>query len=613
MGDSSIDSGWFAHSTTNYAPYQVPLGNALAAGASGAFTGPGLNNAQLLAGFFGLQANPANTPGGTNYAIGGAFANVGAGFYTGPFYNPLDGNLFPNGQLPGAVTQINNYLAANGGHANPNALYLISVGGNDGTAALTIAAPLSTQIAYMTGEATSLVNGVKMLTASGARYIIVSDEGAPQFAPTTAVVALFTAYYRTLWGGLAAAGVNFIPADAISVIQAVERNPVAFGITAPISQNACVAPPSLAGSTGYGATCVATTTPSSSYGYLVSANALQTHLFLDGLHMTQAGQLILADYYYSLVVAPSEMSFLPETTVQTTLATVVGIQQQLNSLERQQGVGWNVWANGGLTYLKLDNSSSGFPNDPGYPVAGTFGVDYRWSNGWLTGVAVTGGYLNSTFSSGGTFTQTDTTLSAYAAYRNAGWWGDIIASTGWQDYTTNRLVPIGITMQSNTGSTSGQDNSLAAEFGYEFRTGNLLHGPVIGLILQRVNVGGFTESGSFTSLAFGDQVRDSEVTALGYQAHLDLGRLMPYLQVVWNHECASLNQMVSASLTTVTAPSYSLPAVQLGRDWATLTVGTQAKITPELNGFASVTTQVGQANAVNITSLIGINYALHPG
>lgn len=34
---------------------------------------------QILAGFFGLTANAANTPGGTNYAIGGAFDNGGPG------------------------------------------------------------------------------------------------------------------------------------------------------------------------------------------------------------------------------------------------------------------------------------------------------------------------------------------------------------------------------------------------------------------------------------------------------------------------------------------------------------------------------------------------------
>jgi hypothetical protein len=45
------------------------------------------------------------------------------------------GNLFPNSLLPGTATQIGNDLASEDGHANPNALYLLSSGGNDITAA----------------------------------------------------------------------------------------------------------------------------------------------------------------------------------------------------------------------------------------------------------------------------------------------------------------------------------------------------------------------------------------------------------------------------------------------------------------------------------------------
>ena len=74
----------------------------------------------MLAGFFGLTANPANTPGGTDYATGDARnAQTNTGLA-----NSLQG------AVP-TVTQISDYLAANGGVANPNALYLISSGGND--------------------------------------------------------------------------------------------------------------------------------------------------------------------------------------------------------------------------------------------------------------------------------------------------------------------------------------------------------------------------------------------------------------------------------------------------------------------------------------------------
>jgi outer membrane lipase/esterase len=116
--------------------------NSLALGGSAHFTGPGPGNAQILGSFFGLSANPVNQPPGggvgTNYAIGGAFndATLGKGienlFPTIPI-PIIGGSLFgsPNENLPGTAQQIDNYLGSVNGHANPNALYLISSGGNN--------------------------------------------------------------------------------------------------------------------------------------------------------------------------------------------------------------------------------------------------------------------------------------------------------------------------------------------------------------------------------------------------------------------------------------------------------------------------------------------------
>ncbi len=616
FGDSTTDTGWFAHASTGIAPYDAAIAASLAIGGNAHYTGPGAGNAQILAAFFGLTANPANTPGGTNYAIGSAIDNGTPGFEN--LYEIIGNGTNP--ALPGTVTQINNYLASVNGKANPNALYLISSGGNDFTlATYSFGGNTAAADAFLLSEAQSLTNSVAHLQAAGARYIIVADEYAILGLTPTEVAYRQTIMTAT-WSDLAAAGVKFIPADTSSVIAAVENNPTAFGITAPITSYACVPPGFLGGiaaygtptaPTGYGVTCAPTATPSAANGYLVSANALQTYLFMDGVHLTEAGQLILADYYYNLLVAPNEISFLAETAVQTTLGMVTGIQQQIDVSQRQRTSGWNGWVNGQLSYLQMNNDAAGFPNDPGFPISGTMGVDYRWQNGWLAGGALTAGQVAQTFSLGGGYSQDDIAFSLYSAYRNGAWWGDVIGSAGWLGYSTNRLVPIGITIQPNNGSTNGSDLSLAGEMGYDFETGWLKHGPVAGLILQRVNVGGFTESGSFTSLAFAGQTRDSEVSALGYRASFDWGQFSPYAQAVWNHELDPLNRSVTASLTTVAAPSYSMPAVQLGRDWATATIGTRMKIDASWTGLASFTAQLGQTHAMNYTGMVGLNYAFN--
>jgi outer membrane lipase/esterase len=617
FGDSTVDTGWYtgastgAHST-GIASVDASIAASLAAGGNAHPTGPGLGNAQILGGLFGLSVNSASQGGGTNFAVGNA-----VDFLVPPGFVPATstGNQNPNPLLPGTATQINNYLVSVNGHANPNAIYLLASGGNDASAALATFGPSSpAAVAYLLGEAQALSNSLVNLQAAGARTIIMSNYyPGPIDNPDRA------AYGKTIisatWGDLSAAGVRFIPADTVSVFAAVERDPAAFGIThnplaAGPSNYACLPAIGSGLTSGYGATCAPTTTPSTTHGYLQSADATQTYLFVDGVHLTEAGQRIEADYFHNLLVAPSEISFLAETAVQTTFRTITGIQQQIDLAQRLRQAGWNVWVNGQLSYLKLDNSSGGFPGDPGLPLSGSMGVDYKWQNGWLAGAALTAGYVNPTFSLGGGYKQDSVGLSLYAGYRNANWWGDLTGTAAWLGYDTNRLTPIGITVQANNGSSRGDDLSLAAEVGYDFRTGAVTHGPLAGLILQQARVGGFTESGSFTSLSFGEQIRNSEVGVLGYQIRFDWGSWHPFAQLVWDHEFDPLKRMVTASLTTMAAPSYSLPAVVLGREWATATVGTQVTLTPAWSGLASFTAQLGQNHATVFGGLIGLNYAL---
>jgi outer membrane lipase/esterase len=113
-----------------------------------------------------------------NYAIGGSVDFlVPAGY-------PGTGNLFPNLALPGTATQINNYLAAVNGQANPNALYLISSGLNNTAAAFAVFGANATLAnPYLLGEAQTFTNSVARLQAAGARYIIVADGYVPPTTP----------------------------------------------------------------------------------------------------------------------------------------------------------------------------------------------------------------------------------------------------------------------------------------------------------------------------------------------------------------------------------------------------------------------------------------------
>ena len=144
----------------------------------------------------------------------------------------------------------------------------------------------------------------------------------------------------------------------------------------------------------------------------------------------------------------------------------------------------------------------------------------------------------------------------------------------------------------------------------------ITYGPVAGIVLQHVHVNGFTETdpfasaGGFTALAFADQTRNSAVSELGYRASIDIGIWRPFAKLVWNHELASTDRSVTASLTTVTAPSYWMPAVVLGKDWGTATIGTTATVARGVTGYATFTSEIIQRNVVAYGGQIGLNVAL---
>jgi outer membrane lipase/esterase len=593
FGDSTIDSGWYRNNIVNGKPFagggatfNSLFPGAVAEGAGRATTSPGLMSTELLAGFFGTTATPANQPGGTNYATSGARNNETNG--------PNDG-LFT--QAVPTVTQIDNYLKATGGVANPNALYEISSGGNNIAWAIDNL-PQAQQSAYVTKAANDEIAAIVKLKAAGARYIIIPNL-ANSFGNTTQQ-SLRGTYNNALWNGLAAAAINFIPADFNGLRLAIQANPSAFGFTTvSVNDPACgnvVAAAALL--------CATSKVP------LVEANADKTHLFADTEgHFTTAGQKIVADYEYSLIVAPSQISLLAENPIKTRAATIEMIENQIPISQRVRGpLGYNVWASGDISRLKIEQPV-GFVGESATPTAVTAGIDTMTSGGVLMGLAVSAGTKKPSFTLGGSYRQDEFAVSGYTAATLEPLWLNMIGTLGGLHYDVNRIVPLGITLQQNNATANGNNASLDVRFGHNTVTGPLTFGPLVGLTLQRVHVDGFTETGSVTSLTFADQFRHSAVGILGYQASLDAGMFRPFARVLWNHEFASSDRLVTASLTSTVAPSYSLPAVDLGKDWASATAGVSATLGKGVTGLVAFTGQMGQDKLKTYGAQLGLNVA----
>jgi outer membrane lipase/esterase len=309
FGDSTVDSGWWggalngqcgavaAPCTSGNPTFDAKVQAAIATAApgapvTGAPVGVGLMNTQILATNLGLTANPANQPGGTNYAISGSKDAVSGGL----------GNLQPNPNLPSTVQQMSNYLAQNGGIASSTALFLISSGGNDITYAnnpINNFTTLASKEAYLMSQASSLVAGIQSLKTAGAQNFLVYNLYGTGF--------LASFYNSTLVSDLVAAGINVTLADIQHLVSTVEANPTAYGFTAATvmpgvpgstTGSACVAG---LGATGWGQFCGNTTTPQPNFAHLRSADSEQTSFFSDDEHFSAAGQLIEANYAFSLL------------------------------------------------------------------------------------------------------------------------------------------------------------------------------------------------------------------------------------------------------------------------------------------------------------------------
>jgi outer membrane lipase/esterase len=560
FGDSDLDSGYFRYNLINYDGLDSLIAAAVAAGDTGACVANGVMNSTILAGKFGLTAAPVGDPGGgTNYANSGSTTAINAQLYPG--------NV-------STIQQIQNYLASVSGTANPNALYVIQSGLND----LSYSGPTPLQT-YLSNSASALASEVVVLQAAGARTIMVTNSynsailaglGGDIDPGNAAAYATSVAYFSLRWADLQAAGVSFIPADLDSVFRYVVHNPTLFGFTA--SSVLTVNAPANNNPYPYNIAL---------FAFPLTSAQQQSFLFVDDLgHMTTAGQTIEADYEYSLLTAPSEISLVVENAVQSNLTRAVTVQGQIDLSRQSRGPrGINVWASTGAGWQSIDNAS-GFPNDPGALFGGTVGMDYQTQSGVILGAAFSADGQMQNFSTGGRFDQTDEAPSLYAAYKTGPVWGDVVATYDPFQDKIDRQVPLGIFTDDNNANTGGYSLALALRGGGDFKLGQITTGPVAGVVLQQVHLDGFTETGTsgVTALSFDSQIRDSFVSQIGWRVLVDIGSWQPFVEVKWNHEWADRNNTVTASLVSVAAPSYTMDAAPVAFNWATTSVGTSFKL-----------------------------------
>jgi outer membrane lipase/esterase len=571
FGDSLTDSGF-------YRPFLVELGGPSAALTGRFTTNPGLVWSEYLADFYGSNANSAwglTTGGivlqdGNNYAAGGATVIPHAGFPPQP----------PTQFAPSLTNQINTYLARNGGHADPNALYTVWGGAND--LFFTLQGMMTPQ--EFLGSAQAQVGLVATLTNAGAQYIVVPtmpDVGLTPFglsqgpAGSAGITQLVDGYNQTLFGGLAATNLRVIPLDTYHLIREISADPTAYGFNSAVIP-ACA---------GTSLTCVSTG----------SGRA-----FADGVHPSTEAHAIIANYAISVLEAPRQVAVLPHSATVTGRARADRVGMHVDNLSGDDGdLGW--WTDVGGNFQRYDDGD--LYDGGGISLLG--GVD--WSNRDFVWGAW-GGYGQQDLDwghRGGSFDQSELSIGGFAGGYTEH--ANVSAQISWAqlDYDLERDVYLGAAKRTHHADTDGDNLSIALNAGYEFGGTNLRHGPVASVLAQRIQIDGFEEDNptQSTSLAYPDQDFDSLIGSVGWQVHGVISdHVRPYARMTYDKEFEdTADQAWARSQSLPGTGAYAVPGVWFDDEYATLTFGVRTQmfgLDANIGAMATVAQENGNDSTV---------------
>lgn len=234
FGDSLSDSGNDLQLTSDPGERQGPIPTYYTDGThTGRFTN-GLNYADLLAADLGLSLTPSML-GGTNYAHGGARSDY------------VRADVVQYGVLS-FNAQLAQYLGGAAGTADPNALYVLWIGANDMSDALTRSlrqggnpAPIATEMVQTIGD---IKAGLEALALIGAQHFLVGN--VPDIALTPSVKSIgspgvsflahqtsisFNSALDAMLATFVTPGIDLDVIDAFGIQTAIEQNPAAYGLT----------------------------------------------------------------------------------------------------------------------------------------------------------------------------------------------------------------------------------------------------------------------------------------------------------------------------------------------------------------------------------------------
>lgn len=497
-------------------------------------TNPDPVYAQILSALFGL-GNQTNIspliPGsnGTNYAYGGACA-ISDGTAT-----QVPGLPFDCVNSPGSFSlgnQFTSYLSANGGVADPNALYTYWAGANDILSGAYYAGLYSNPAiaqAWAGQAGATAIGQIAALQNAGARTIVVfnmPDLGlTPQNIGTanqTGATGLSVIYNTQFNGGLATLNDGIVAINTWAIINEVKANPSAYGFTN-TTGTACPT----------GTSSLLCGPASSGYPFQPSSS---TYLFADGIHPSGRAHALLANVVYSTITAPGIVSLAPEVALQANYANSTALVDAINN---EAAAGAEVGKVIGYASVQFTDQSidatAYTPSLSGDMTALNIGASYRINEYASFALGATlGNPSGTTAGSTGEFDGTSIMFGGVLQLETGGLYGRAALGIGSTDMDITRSIDLLSSTRRETGNTSVSQSSAQFEIGYQFKAENFRHGPYGGIDLNYTTTEAFVENGSSsTAMRFEEFDADTNDAYFGYRFSGTFGNFRPFAQVAY--------------------------------------------------------------------------------
>lgn len=463
-------------------------------------------------------------------------------------------------------------------------LVSISIGGNDGrrdanTYGADFTPVLATQLAG--GVADRAADAINTFVDQGAGTVLVASFSDLSLLPEQSVHPRqdgLRAYGGAMFNGMqqnlvatAEAGARIFLIDITSVGSQIKADPAAYGFE--------------------------------TFAY---AGDAETSVFgPDGLHLTDNGFRVMADYMLNVLQAPYAVAGTPTLAEASARSFTTSLMNRLDSRRFGEATApYSVYVMGGFT--GSDNDATGIDGDGG---RGTIGAEMNFNAKLLGGVAVSYSSLDSS-SALADVENKALQVSAYASWKQGGWFADGLLGYGSHDLDLTRpgvISPV-------SGSADGDTVSASVQGGYLFDLGGVKAGPLLGLRHTRTRIDAYDETGDAgLAMLVERQSLSSTTSDLGVTVHAPLGRetVNAFASVAWRHEFGDEYR----TLTTRLAQSPLLPiGTEIrnfdGWDYGVVSGGLSFDLTQNMSATVagSATFARNSGNSFQIDAGLGISF-----